>query len=96
MSVTFEKDQIVSATDLIRAFPRYVEKELPAHDLFIFKRNMPEAVLVSYARYEKLIEELRQLQELVEQKSIYATVKKRVGSKEKALHLNEAKVKYGL
>ena len=57
MSTTFEKKQIISSTELVRSFKKY-ENELPLHDIFIFKRNSPEAVLMDYARYEKIKQKL--------------------------------------
>ena len=61
MVTTFEKKQIVSSTELVRSFKKY-ENELPLGDIFIFKRNAPEAVLMDYSRYEKIKQKLEELE----------------------------------
>ena len=96
MSTTFEKKQIVSSTDLVRFFAKYVERDLEDHDLFIFKRNQPEAVLVSYDRYEKLEKELEKLREILEHLMIYEMVQERKDGEEEEISIEELQKKYGL
>lgn len=95
MSITFEKKQIVSSTELVRAFKKY-ESELSLHDIFIFKRNAPEAVLMDYERYEKIKRKMEELEELLEHLSIYEMVQKRKASPAKKISLEILQAKYGL
>lgn len=95
MSTTFEKRQIISSTELVRAFKKY-ESELPLHDIFIFKRNVPEAVLMDYVRYEKIKQKMEELEELLEHLSIYEMVHQRKASPAKTISLERLRAKYGL
>ncbi len=95
MSVTFEKKQIVSSTELVRSFKKY-EGELSLGDIFIFKRNAPEAVLMDYARYEKIKQKLEDLEGLLEHMTVYDMVQKRKASPAKKLSLEKLQEQYGL
>lgn len=95
MSTIFEKKQIISSTELVRAFKKY-ESELPSHDIFIFKRNAPEAVLMAYARYEKIKQKLEELEELLEHVSIYKMIQQRKTSPAEKISLERLQAKYGL
>ena len=96
MSITFEKKQIVSSTELIRSFGKYLKSEVGDHDIFIFKRNTPEAVLVAYERYEKMKNQLEELKDLLEHVAIYEIVEQRKKSSVKKISLNHLKKKYDL
>lgn len=95
MGAVFDKKQIVSSTELIRSFRKY-EDEVSLYDIFIFKRNVPEAVLVAYRRYEQMKQELEELKELLEHISIYEIVKQRGSSSVKEVSLDKLKRKYAL
>lgn len=95
MSTIFEKKQIISSTELVRSFKKY-ENELPLHDIFIFKRNTPEAVLMDYARYEKIKQKLENLEELLEHTAIYEVVQQRKISPTKKISLEKLQERYGL
>ncbi len=95
MIATFEKKQIISSTDLVRSFKKY-ENALPSRDIFIFKRNAPEAVLMDYSRYEKIKERLAEMEELLEHIAIYETVQQRKSSPAKKLSLGKLQERYGL
>jgi len=95
MSVTFDKKQIVSSTELVRAFKKY-EDEVSLHDIFIFKRNCPEAVLLSYSRYEKIKNQLDEFKELFEHIAIYDMTQQRRNSPVKKISPDKLKKKYGL
>lgn len=95
MSTTFEKKQIISSTELVRAFKKY-ETELSLHDIFIFKRNAPEAVLMAYARYEKIKQKLEELEDLLEHVSIYEMIQQRKASPAKKISLEKLQAKHGL
>jgi len=96
MSTTFEKKQIVSSTELVRSFSKYVEEDLDDHDIFIFKRNIPEAVLVAYQRYEEMEKEIEELKEMLEHMAIYDIVESRKDSPEKELSIEKLRKKYDL
>lgn len=95
MSTIFAKKQIVSSTELVRSFKKY-EEAVSFHDIFIFKRNSPEAVLVDYKRYEKMKEQLEELKELLEYVHIREIVEQRKDSPEKSLSLKKLQEEYGL
>lgn len=96
MPIAFDKSQIVSSTEIVRSFARYIERELGVHDIFIFKRNMPEAVLVAYDRYEQLMKQLEELKELLEHVAIYEMIEQRKDSPEKEISIEKLQKKYGL
>lgn len=96
MGITFDKEQIVSSTELLRSFGKYLDKDLHDHDIFIFKRNAPEAVLVTYQRYEKMKTQLQELKELLEHLAIHEIIETRKESPEKEISLGKLKEKYGL
>lgn len=95
MSTVFDKKQIVSSTELVRSFKKY-EDEVSLHDIFIFKRNAPEAVLVAYKRYEQMKQQIEELKELLEHVQIYEIVEQRKASPEKEISLEKLQKKYGL
>ena len=95
MSATFERKQIVSSTELVRSFKKY-ENELPLHDIFIFKRNSPEAVLMDYARYEKVKERIENLEELLEHIAAYEVIERRKASPARKISLEKLQEQYGL
>lgn len=97
MPVVFRKNQIVGSAELVRHFKKYMkEDEIGDHDIFIFKHNEPEAVLVDYQRYEEMKEQLGELNNLLEQVEIYIMVEKRKTSSTKQFSLETLKKKYGL
>ena len=96
MSITFEKEQIVSSTELIRSFGKYLEDDVGDHDIFIFKHNTPEAVLVAYERYEKMKNQLEELKDLLEHVVIYDIVEQRKKSPAKNISLYRLKKQYDL
>ena len=96
MSLMFNKNQIVSSTDLVRSFSRYLEKDLNEHDILIFKHNAPEAVLIAYNRYEQLIEKFDKLKDLFEHIAIYEIIEKRKDSPEKEISIEKLEKEYGL
>ncbi|OGF55266.1 MAG: hypothetical protein A2Z21_09300 [Candidatus Fraserbacteria bacterium RBG_16_55_9] len=79
MGLQMSKEQMVSITDLVRAFGKYLD-EAADQDLVILKHNRPVAVLVDFERYEKLREQREELLELREHLEIYQMVKEREGS----------------
>lgn len=94
-TTTFDKKQIVSATELVRSFKKY-EEGAALHDIFIFKHNVPEAVLIAYKRYEQIKQQLDELKELLEHVCISKIVEQRKNSQEQGFCLEKLQKKYGL
>lgn len=95
MGAVFDKKQIVSSTEIVRSFKKYEDK-VSLHDIFIFKRNVPEAVLIAYSRYEQMNQEIEELKELLEHVHIYEIIKQRKDSPKKRISLEKLQKKYGL
>ena len=95
MGLQISKEQMVSTTELARAFGKYLD-EAEEQDLVILKRNRPVAVLVDFKRYEKLREQNEDLLELFEHIEIYQMVKERERSSEEEVSLEALAKAYGL
>lgn len=95
MGVVFDKKQIVSSTELVRSFKRY-EDEVSLYDIFIFKRNAPEAVLIAYSRYEQMKKELEEFKDLLEHVHLYEIIEQRKMSPEKEISIENLQKKYGI
>lgn len=95
MSLQISKEQIISITDLVRAFGKYLD-EAAEQDLVILKHNRPVAVLVDFKRYEKLREQREKLLELLEHLEIYQMVKEREKSAEEEISLEALAKAYGV
>ena len=72
------------------------DDEIGEHDIFIFKRNEPEAVLIDYKRYEKMNEKLEELENLLDHVEICRMVEKRKKGKIKQVSVEKLRDKYGL
>jgi len=95
MSLQMSKEQMISITDLVRAFGKYLD-EAAEQDLVILKHNRPVAVLVDFERYEKSREQHEELLDLLEHLEIYQMVKERQGSPEEEVSLEALAKAYGL
>jgi prevent-host-death family protein len=95
MGLQISREQMVSITELARAWGRYLD-EAEERDLVILKRNRPVAVLVDFARYEKLREQNEELLELVEHIAIDRLVREREGSPEEEISIEALAERYGL
>lgn len=95
MGFAMEKEQMVSATELSRAFSKYLD-EAEEQDVVILKHNRPVAVLVDFERYEKLREQNEELRELLEHIAIYRMVKERAGSPKEEIQLDALVKAYGV
>ncbi|MEW6426075.1 MAG: type II toxin-antitoxin system Phd/YefM family antitoxin [Bacillota bacterium] len=69
MSVSFDKEQIVSVTDLQRNLGRVIDKAR-SKDVIVMRNNYPSLVLLSFERYEEL-------SDLAESIEIYNLVQQR-------------------
>ena len=90
MSVKMARDQMRSSSDVRRHLGEYLD-ELGERDLYILRGGKPTAAIVHIDRYEALLEQLAELQDLQEHLAIYKMVKEResqIGSEE-LISLNE-------
>jgi len=90
MSVKMARDQMRSSSDVRRHLGEYLDK-LGERDLYILRGGKPTAAIVHIDRYEALLEQLAELQDLQEHLAIYKMVKEResqIGSEE-FVSLNE-------
>jgi len=78
MSVKITRDQIRSSSDVRRHLGEYLD-EVGEQDLYILRGGKPTAVIVHIDRYEALLDQLAELQELEEHLAIYKMVKEREG-----------------
>ena len=90
MSLKMARDQMRSSSDVRRHLGEYLD-ELGERDLYILRGGKPTAAIVHIDRYEALLEQLAELQDLQEHLAIYKMVKEResqIGSEE-LISLNE-------
>ena len=81
MTVKFEKEQMISTTDLARNSRGIYSKLHKKRSLVLLRKNKPEAVLVDYSQYEKLVElakKVELLENLIEDHEIEKEVKNRL------------------
>ncbi|MCI2430328.1 type II toxin-antitoxin system prevent-host-death family antitoxin [Candidatus Acetothermia bacterium] len=87
--------QMVSATELARAFGKYLD-ETEEQDVVVLKHSRPVAVLMDFTRYEKLREQNEELRELLEHIAVYRLVKERERSPEEEISLEALTKAYGI
>ena len=78
MSIKMTRDQIRSSSDVRRHLGEYLD-EVGKQDLYILRAGKPAAVIVHIDRYEALLDQLTELEELEEHLAIYKMVKEREG-----------------
>ena len=90
MSVKMARDQIRSSSDVRRHLGEYLD-EVGKQDIYILRGGKPAAVIVHIDRYEALLDQLAELEELEEHLAIYKMVKEREGQigSEKFVSLDE-------
>lgn len=88
MAVQMKKEQMVSATELVRAFSKYLE-ETANQDVVILKHNRPVAVLMDFERFEKLQVRHEELLEFLDHLAIYQMVKEREHSSEEEIPIKK-------
>ena len=90
MSLKMARDQMRSSSEVRRHLGEYLD-ELGERDLYILRGGKPTAAIVHIDRYESLLEQLAELQELQEHLAIYKMVKEREGQigSEKLVSLDE-------
>lgn len=90
MGVKIARDQMRSSSEVRRHLGEYLD-EVGERDLYILRGGKPAAVMVHIDRYEALLEQLAQLQELEEHLAIYKMIQEREGQieAEEFVSLNE-------
>ncbi|MCK9161711.1 MAG: type II toxin-antitoxin system prevent-host-death family antitoxin [Arcobacteraceae bacterium] len=86
--VSYKKNELLSITDFTKSISKVLNdvKEKSLERVGILKNNRLEAVVISIEEYEKL----KKLEEFIEHKEIYETLKNRQNeSKESYLSLEE-------
>ncbi len=78
MGVKMARDQMRSSSDVRRHLGEYLDK-LGEHDLYILRGGKPTAAIVDIDRYESLLEQLAELQDLQEHLAIYKMLREREG-----------------
>jgi|GEM_PF-1270051 PHD/YefM family antitoxin component YafN of YafNO toxin-antitoxin module len=73
MTMLMDRNEIVSATDLVKNFSKYREKTKEKSRMIIFKNNKPDLALLDINVYENLLK----IAELVENQEIIAIVEER-------------------
>ena len=90
MSVKMARDQMRSSSDVRRHLGEYLD-EIGERDLYILRGGKPTAAIVHIDRYEALLEQLAELQDLQEHLAIYKMLREREGQieAEEFVSLNE-------
>ena len=90
MSIKMARDQMRSSSEVRRHLGEYLD-EVGERDLYILRGGKPTAAIVHIDRYEALLEQLAELQDLQEHLAIYKMVKEREGQieAEEFVSLNE-------
>lgn len=78
MGIKIARDQMRSSSEVRCHLGEYLD-EVGEHDLYILRGGKPAAVIVHIDRYEALLEQLAELQELEEHLAIYKMIKEREG-----------------
>jgi PHD/YefM family antitoxin component YafN of YafNO toxin-antitoxin module len=63
-----ERDEIISATEMVKNFANCREKAKENSKMIIFKNNKPDLALVDIDKFEKMIDRIELLEELLENK----------------------------
>lgn len=73
--ITFTRNEIVSATQFVRQFATFLKRitESKQEKIAIIKNNEMQAVFIPIEEYERL----KAIEELAEQKEIFATIESR-------------------
>ena len=60
-----ERDEIISATEMVKNFASCREKAKENSKMIIFKNNKPDLALVDIDKFEKMIDRIELLEELL-------------------------------
>ena len=63
MNLDMTKDDIVSASEVVKNFPKLRNKVKENSKMVIFKNNKPDLVLFDFEEYEKLLQKLEMMED---------------------------------
>lgn len=63
MNLYMTKDDIVSASEVVKNFPKLRNKVKENSKMVIFKNNKPDLVLFDFEEYEKLLQKLEMMED---------------------------------
>lgn len=63
MNLYMSKDDIVSASEVVKNFPKLRNKVKENSKMVIFKNNKPDLVLFDFEEYEKLLQKLEMMED---------------------------------
>ena len=70
MSLLITKNEIVSSSELVKNFSKLRKKVKENSRLIIFKNNKPDLVLIDFNQYEKLLEQIDTMEDILISKTI--------------------------
>ena len=70
MSLAITKNEIVSSSELVKNFSKLRNKVKNNSKLIIFKNNKPDLVLIDFNQYEKLLEQIDLMEDILISKTI--------------------------
>lgn len=70
MSLAITKNEIVSSSELVKNFSKFRNKVKNNSKLIIFKNNKPDLVLIDFNQYEKLLEQIDAMEDILISKTI--------------------------
>lgn len=70
MDLTMTKQDIVSASEVVKNFPKLRVKVKERSKMIIFKNNKPDLVLFDFEEYEKLLQKIDAMEDILIAKSI--------------------------
>ena len=70
MGIGITKQEIVSASELVRNFSKIRTEVKENSRMIVFKNNKPDLVLLDFSEYEKLLERINIMEDLLISKTI--------------------------
>ena len=70
MSLEITKNEIVSSSELVKNFSKLRNKVKENSRLIIFENNKPDLVLIDFNQYEKLLEQIDTMEDILISKTI--------------------------
>ena len=70
MSLLITKNEIVSSSELVKNFSKLRNKVKENSRLIVFKNNKPDLVLIDFNQYEKLLEQIDTMEDILISKTI--------------------------
>lgn len=70
MSLEITKNEIVSSSELVKNFSKLRNKVKENSRLIIFENNKPDLVLIDFNQYEKLLEQIDTVEDILISKTI--------------------------